>query len=486
MRYLSWACSIVLHIALLMLLIHSVTLEPFDVQQFMELDLTEIEAPADEPDIIQPVPMPPPAPEMEPSPLPPEASVAPMPLPMDKTVVLDDSPPPPPEPAEALEPEPALEPDVVEISPVKTEEKKLPRNVRVRKDFVVHRGHEARFGRTMLADYYSYESTEFSGHFTTKDNRTISIIDARNTKYGRFLIYDSKNKTLRRLKQALGKYVYTIGPSLDADEPVIGTVTFLAKNDRIERFILQTDDDRIAHFPRKVHVREADVSFPTPDGEMTGQISLPPSGEGHPGFVFVHGNLCVDPDMVRGFTRSLSMEGLASLAFQPHGCESEVETGEPEPAQDGHLAADVAAALDYLSARPQTQGGRLGLWGNGPGAPVAVQAALSPTQVKPAFLVCLLNDTVSPTEIPDTKTLSKLNLPTLWLVTGRDTGKWRPLIRSLEKLRDKQKRPFTIILAPLKASQEVLKAQGDQSGWVEQVTEKHSGLAVSWIRSFGK
>lgn len=479
MRYASWLLSILLHVTVLILLLQTVQLEPFDLKDLMELDLTEMEVPED---VIQPmpVPMPPPPEPIPESPIPADAKIAPMPLPMDKTVVLDDSPPPPPVAAEALapEPEPVAEPEFVEISPVKTEKKKLPRRIDVRKgDTVVHRGHEARFGRSMMADYYSYEASEFSGNFKARDDRTISIIDARNTKYGRFLIYDSKNKTLRRLKE-FAKYIYTIGPSVYADEPIIGTVTFLAKNDRIERFILQTDDDRIAHYPRKVHVQEKDVQFPTQNGELHGQTTLPPFGEGHPGIVFVHGAQCVDPGLIRGFTRALSMRELASLAFQPRGCESE----ESAPSPNNDIVTDTAAALDYFSGLKQMKGGLTGLWGNGPGTPIVIRAALNHGTTKPAYLVCLLDDTLSPDDMVKKATLSQLDIPTLWLITGRDTTKWKPLIRTLEALRDTNKRPFTIVLAPLKASKEVLDAKSEQSGWVEQVTEDHSRLAVSWIQ----
>ncbi|BDQ34138.1 alpha/beta hydrolase family protein [Pseudodesulfovibrio portus] len=472
---LSWLLSILLHVAMALFLLHSVQLEPLFLEKILEVDLTQVE----EPEPIIPMPVPEPVPMEQPVAEAAEELPAAAPLPMDKTVVLDDSPPLPPEPEPLAEPEP--EPEAVEISTQKTlpPEEELaedgkPKKIVVRKDITVHRGHEARFGRAMMGDYFSYSSKEFSGHFKTKDNRTISIIDARDTQYGRFLIYDSKNKTLRRLKQAFGKYVYTIGPSLYADEPVQGSVTFLAKNDRIERFILMTDDDRIAHYPRKVHVREQDTSFPGPAGDIDGSLTRPPYGDGHPGVVVVHGTACVDRGLVQGFTRSLSMFNLATLSFTPRGCSGD----DPKPATEADLIEDAVAARAHMAGLSQLDAARVGLWGNGQGVPAALRAA---APAKAPFVVCLISDSLNPDAMPDDETLAALDMPVLWFITGRDTARWRSLIATLEALRDKDKKPFTIIVAPLKASQEVLSAEGDQSGWVEQVADNHASLAVSWI-----
>jgi len=480
--------SLLIHLMVAAVLLHAVRLPSLDLEKVMELDLTRME----EPEIVVPMPAPPPSVAV-PEPLPPDAVVAPAPLSTDKTIVLDDSPPeqvPPeavpaevaeaesPEPEVAVEPASGPEPEVVEISPVKTSEttdEAKPDKIYVRKDDVlVHRGHEARFGRAMMADYYSYSPSEFSGHFRTRDDRIISIIDARETQYGRFLIYDSKNKTLRRLKQALGKYVYTIGPSVYADEPVTGTVTFLAKNDRIERFILTTDDDRMAHYPSKIHIREQTVAVPLADGgKLDGELTLPPEGEGHAGVVFVHGDECVDVGMIKGVTRSLGMNGLASLSFTPRSCKEEGGAA-------GTLNGDVAEGLRFLAENPAVN--RAGLWGNGLGVPVVLRVALNGEAV-PKFMVCVVDDSVQAADLPDREDLRGLEMPVMWLVTGRNTAQRKGFIRLLESMRDKASKPFTIVVAPLKASRDVEDARGELSGWVENVVENNAQLVISWIDS---
>ncbi len=523
MRALCWTLSILLHVTLAATLFQAVDPVPPEPEELIELDLTEMTAPEQ---LIAKLPLPPPpaAPPAAPPATPENAApLAPPPLPTDKTVILDDAPraPLPPPPA-AAEPEPEPEPEdtpaararirtearVIDLAalstklpprPPETKKDDAPAVINVGQgDFVAHRGHEARFGRSMMADYYSYEATEFSGQFTTRDNRTISIIDARDTKYGRFLIYDSKNKTLRRLKE-FSKYVYTIGPSVDADEPVTGTVTFLAKNDRIERFILMTDDDRMAHFPAKVHVREKDVTFaargasPGAQAEtLAGQTTLPPSGADLPGVVLTYGDRCVESGLVQGFTRSLSASGLAVLSLHPRGCpQAGAAPGQAAPparvpSDPAQSASDTAAAVDYFAGLAQTDPARLGIWGNGPGAAAALRTAMRPGTTRPAYLVCLLDDAVEPDALPDRAELARLTLPVLWIITGRDLTRWDSFVATLERLRDNRGRPFSIVLAPVKQSRDGLDARDEDAGWVEQVTEDHARLGASWIQGLAR
>jgi hypothetical protein len=178
--------------------------------------------------------------------------------------------------------------------------------------------------------------------------------------------------------------------------------------------------------------------------------------------------------MVQAFTRTLSMHGLAALTFVPRGCGAKT----PAPAGAGELAEDTASAFDFLAAHPSIGADKAGIWGSGLGVPAAIRAA---GLTSPRFLVCMLTDGLAPAAVPNRTVLAGLDLPVLWLVTGRETAKWRPLITVLESLRDKQKRSFTIVVAPAKTSREVLEAEGARSSWVEQVADDHASLAVSWI-----
>jgi len=488
----SWLFSLVIHLGLIMLLAQTVHFAVPDVAEFMELELTEMEKAVK---IVQPLPTLEPEPAM-PEPVPDEA-IPPevMPLPMDETIVLDDPPPSPPAQVAKVEPESvsAQEPEVVELGPAKeppkpksivlqpqpvpTEDGEKREKIVLRKDDIIaHRGHEARFGRSMMADYYSYSSSEFSGQFKVRDGRTISIIDARNTEYGRFLIYDSKHKTLRRMKES-SKYVYTIGPSLQADEPVIGLVIFLAKNDRIERFILKTDDERLAHFPNKIHVREEAVDIFTNDGIRKGYMSLPPTGKNHRGVVLVHGDHCVPRGLILGFTRSLSAQGLASLSLMPRWC------GQDAPPADSkeQLVADTRAALSHFGNLGQVDFRHVGLWGNGPGIDIAVRASTGGA-LSPAYMVCMVTDSTNPADLPDREELSRLSFPVLWLITGKKIDRWLPLKTMLESMREDNGSRFTIVFAPVNENGDATDSLVNENGWVDSITENHARVATSWIQ----
>lgn len=181
--------------------------------------------------------------------------------------------------------------------------------------------------------------------------------------------------------------------------------------------------------------------------------------------------------MIQGVTRALSARGLSSLVPEPRMCGPDRAT----LGNDAILTEDTASALDDLASIPQVGADKAGIWGNGAGVPFAIHAAINHGEQRPKFLVCLLDDTLDPTKLPGKAELLQLTLPTLWLITGRDTSKWASVIPTLEALRDRDKRPFTIVLAPLRANNEVDKAKSANSGWVEQVTEDHARLAVSWI-----
>ncbi|WP_243544589.1 hypothetical protein [Pseudodesulfovibrio tunisiensis] len=488
MRVLSWILSLLFHASVAFVLIQAATLAPVRPPELMQVDLT-VEEKLPE---LEPCPHPVPVPVKPEKPVPAEAA-RPAPLPMDKTVMLDDqvAPPPPPE-AEAIESRPAPPPDVTEISPVKRgeaiptheatreeyEEHADAEKVYVRKtDHLAHRGAEARFGRMLFADYFSYSSDEFSGHFRISDERTISIIDARDTKYGRFLLYDSKTGILRRLKM-FSKYIYTIGPSVHEDEPIVGSVTFLAKNDRIDKFILLLDGERIAKFPNKIHIREKGIRFTRGKAALEGFQTLPPEGAGHPGGVILSGPECVPERLVQGFTRALGKNGSASLAFAPRGCG---ENASRSSARLDVLAGDASAALDMLARDPGVDTKRLGFIAMNHGVAPALLALQSPHETRAAFLVCVLDDFAPVEDMPGPRVLNSLDIPSLWIIGGRDTTRWNALVAALEAARDKVHKPISIVIAPLRKRKDLEQARGENSGWLEHVAEGHARLISSWL-----
>lgn len=465
MRTLSWLFSFVVHVAAVLLLAGTVNYTlPTDDQKIINVELTEPE-PAPVP---QPLPKPSGSPESSVrQPCPPEQQ-APA-LPMDKTVVLtkrDISP----APSTGPEPEPASEP-VPEIAAKPISPKALAEaevgeaDYHVRMDGVAHRGAEARFGRMMFADYYSYSPDEFAGQFRVEGDRVVTIIDARSTKYGRFLIYDSKLGYLRRLKK-FNKYIYTIGPSLEEDKPVTGSVTFLAKDDRIERFIYLPDGEK-GLFPSKIHFREEKKHFSVAGEQLDAIVTLPPAQGKYAGVVLVHGSDCIPPAMVQGAVRALGMHGTAIIAFSPRGCGS--DTG----GQATHLVQDAAAALASLRKHKEVNSRRVGVLGIGKGSVEAVAVANAGGA---DFLICMPGEGGSEVR-PNMGAVASVKVPSLWIVSSKK--QWRSFVKGLEQVRDVQKRPVTVVVDDLEKQAGI--GTGGESALVKAVSTGHAGLAASWI-----
>ena len=489
MRFLSISLSLLLHLALFLGMMQTVWLAPLDIPDIINVELMNTNQPAQEELLELPV-----QPEFEAPPVPvPPAELAlpiPGPPPPVQSAQAENLPPAPadlPESVQLPEPETAS-PAAKEISPTKTlppacpvepaKDEVIQQHIIRQNDQTVHRGHEARMGRTLFADYYSYSSTEFSGQFTVKD-RTVSIIDARKTKYGRFLIYDSKTGTLRRMKE-YAKYIYTIGPSLYEDEPVIGSVTFLAKDDRIERFILYMKGET-GLFPLKVHVRESEESVNSYGGTKVDTLTtLPPEGKGHPGVILIHGKDCVPQAMVQGFSRALGMNNVASMLFTPRGCGENDAHSSTGSIHD--LARDSGKTLISLAKNPAVDANRVGLWGNGPGVPLTLLALKKGTVPQARFVVMVLNDTLDPNDELDLAPLVQSGLPSLWIITGQNRHQWDPLVSRLQQLQ-KSGSNLKILVSPTIQGTESNQAGSLETVWVNQVTQGIADPASLWIHS---
>lgn len=477
MRTLSWILSLLIHAAAAVVLVSAVgSFEPEDLS-IIDVELTEVEP--------EPAPMPMPAPVPAPVASMPAPSKDPLQarkpgLPADKTVVLTRKPPPllptvsdsAPAPAEIVEPEPGVKD--ISPTPAPTFSDESEEGVHhIQMDAVAHRGAEARFGRMMFADYYSYSPDEFAGQFRVEGDRVVTIIDARNTAYGRFLIYDSYRGELRRLKK-FNKYIYTIGPSLDKDEPVTGSVTFLAKDDRIERFIYLPDGEK-GLFPSKIHFREEKVRVATGKAEVDGIVTLPPTKGTYPGVVLLHGSECIPPALVQGAVRALGMHGTVLMAFSPQGCGQEGVKRAPD------AAGDAVKVLENLRKHPEVGNSLSGYLGVGEGCAEAVRATLLPGS-KPDFLICLPEARGA---APDLKQVARLGVPSLWIVpSGRA---WRSFRSGLETLRDKRGKPVTVVVDDLEKAPSVVPGNkgdvetGEAGSLVQAVSAGHASLAASWI-----
>lgn len=405
MRVLSWIISIILHVVAALTLTASTNIPIPDEVPLINVELTTSEVPEDPPMVI---PAPAQGPEM------PQLS---------SSIRV----------AENNRPAPAPSPTAKPVSTTVSEKKSSPQKTSypVSINTAESRGEEAAFMLKLYSAFYSYSPSEFAGHFQVEGGRVLTIIDARKTSYGRLLLYDSKRRELRRLKR-FGKYIYTIGPSLYEDEPVTGSVTFLAGDDRINRFIYMPEGEK-AFYPGKTHFREK-RGHPELSGGAPAEniLTLPPEEGKYPGMVLLHGTECVAANMVQGTTRAFSNEGIALTAFSAQKCFDGKKNAEA-------LSRQITACVKLFRENPEVDDTRVGLLGIGDGVSLALKATSFP-KIDVSFLVGLIDWS----SIPKIERIARLQVPSLWVVT--EDRRTRRFLRELRTLRDAKKRPVTIML----------------------------------------
>ena len=132
--------------------------------------------------------------------------------------------------------------------------------------------------------------------------------------------------------------------------------------------------------PADLGLAYEDVSFRNPDGlTIRGWYLPPPGADGRaPAVVHGHGN-AADRRHHLDLAVALHEEGLAQLLIDFAGrgeSDGEVIT------LGAHEAGDLSAALDWLAARPDVDGGRMALAGTSMGAVAAVLAAAGRDDVR--------------------------------------------------------------------------------------------------------
>ncbi|MEU9836331.1 alpha/beta hydrolase [Streptosporangium sp. NPDC048047] len=122
--------------------------------------------------------------------------------------------------------------------------------------------------------------------------------------------------------------------------------------------------------------RPYDVAFPSGEVTLAGSLTVPERGGEAAGVVMVGGSGPSDRDNDVYFPpirRHLADTGIAVLSYDKRGVGG--SSGEWRDATIGDLAADAAAALDFLRATPGVRAGAVGLFGHSEGGWVVLRAA---------------------------------------------------------------------------------------------------------------
>lgn len=119
---------------------------------------------------------------------------------------------------------------------------------------------------------------------------------------------------------------------------------------------------------------EVDVRFSNADVELAGTLVLPSGPGPHPAVVFLHGSGAEGRWGSRYLARRFAERGFAALIWDKRGVGE--STGAWTEADFDDLAADAAAAVALLRARPEIDPQRVGIHGHSQGGTIAPLVAV--------------------------------------------------------------------------------------------------------------
>ncbi len=166
--------------------------------------------------------------------------------------------------------------------------------------------------------------------------------------------------------------------------------------------------------------KETAVTWPGRSGDGKGVLLGPSAAGPHPAALVLVGS---DETECRSawaaqFAGLLVRQGILALLPEQRGCGANAVAAAPDREE---LADDALAALEWLSARPEVDAGRLGLLGAGAGADLAAIVAARAEQV--AFVVAAGGGTVGGDGFDPMSWWWTVDAPVLFLLGGADPAR---------------------------------------------------------------
>jgi dienelactone hydrolase len=129
------------------------------------------------------------------------------------------------------------------------------------------------------------------------------------------------------------------------------------------------------------------VDFPSEGTLCAAWVTMPPGAGPHPAVVLAHGFGATHEMMLPQYEQHFAAAGIVTLAFDYRN------TGASDGLPRQHISmrrqrADVVAAMDFLAAHPQTDAGRIGLWGTSLGGMNVLRVAAARSDVAVAVVQC--------------------------------------------------------------------------------------------------
>lgn len=189
------------------------------------------------------------------------------------------------------------------------------------------------------------------GIYSTSDGRRLALVA---DPYGPERLVDLDSGEVRAVYQSGA--AFTIGSGFATRSPAAGTARFDAAGARIGNASAA-----------RVPVRELEVRFASSGAVLSGTLTLPPGAGPHPAVAWVHGSGDTTRAYLPDLQALLLRHGVAVLAYDKRGVG---QSGGRYPGESPTtsaidvLAKDAAAAVRFLSGRPEIDRARLGLAGH--------------------------------------------------------------------------------------------------------------------------
>lgn len=150
--------------------------------------------------------------------------------------------------------------------------------------------------------------------------------------------------------------------------------------------------------------RSEEVAFRNGGVTLEGNLFLPRRQGPHPAIILVHGDGPDTRDGYRHLARQFAERGIAALIYDKRGCGA---SGGQWPAPFSVLAADAVAGIQFLRARADVDGTKIGIWGGSQGGWIAPLAATAPS-AKVHFVVVKAGPAVGPAQLTRWKSVRRI------------------------------------------------------------------------------
>jgi uncharacterized protein len=189
---------------------------------------------------------------------------------------------------------------------------------------------------------------------------------------------------------------FTAGPGFLVRTPTQLTLEFIPDSKgQIARLAFQEAGSPPRAARKLVSYKREAVHFQSGKERLAGILLTPPGKGPHPALVLVHGTGATDRYTVLPIVQFLLSHGMALLGYDKRGVGE--STGDWHAASLNELAADAAAAVQFLSGHKDIDSRRIGIFGASQGGWIAPLAASRSPDI--AYVITVSGPAISPAEV---------------------------------------------------------------------------------------